>query len=76
MQNGNDVNSQTSDAATTEEELILFKIKQNKRIKLNYILNSLQKAAEIAEQHKNEGNTLYKNAKYRESIEFYTKAIG
>lgn len=29
----------------------------------------------MAEQYKNEGNSLYKNAKYRESIEYYTKAI-
>ena len=28
-----------------------------------------------AEEFKNQGNTLYKSAKYRESIEYYTKAI-
>lgn len=42
----------------------------------NWFSNSSLKTIEMAEQHKNEGNTLYKNAKYRESIEFYSKAIG
>jgi tetratricopeptide (TPR) repeat protein len=31
--------------------------------------------AEQAEKYKNEGNNSYKNANYRESIEFYSKAI-
>ena len=36
----------------------------------------LAKTTELAEQFKNEGNALYKNAKYRESIDSYSKAIG
>lgn len=38
--------------------------------------NSPVKLAEQAEAHKNDGNVCYKEAKYREAIECYTKAIG
>lgn len=37
--------------------------------------NSTLKTIELAEEFKSEGNQLYKNAKYRESINLYSKAI-
>ncbi len=40
-----------------------------------YLKKSSSKAIESAEKNKNEGNTFYKAGKYRESIDFYTKAI-
>lgn len=45
--------------------------------KTNGVLNEedLAKLIELGEQFKNEGNNFYKNAKYRESIDLYTKAI-
>lgn len=45
--------------------------------KTNQVLSEedLAKIIELGEQYKNEGNNLYKTAKYRESIELYSKAI-
>ena len=40
-----------------------------------FFLQSALKTIELAEEFKTEGNQLYKNAKYRESINLYSKAI-
>jgi hypothetical protein len=47
--------------------------------KLPEIINLVEDDVELikkAEKYKNDGNNSYKNANYKESIEFYSKAIG